>query len=415
MDWQARSADGPRSTRRWRTHAAHGEVSEGLALTAQGPHVQSSVFDTGTTDNRRTLIVSATTPNRSPRLVTLDGSEGEGGGQILRTALTLSLLTGIPFRIVKIRANRQKPGLRPQHLTAVEAAAALGNAEVTGAEVGSRDLTFRPATYTPADLDLDIGTAGSTAMVLQTLHLPIALRSASPIRVALSGGTFNTKAPSYPFLERTWRAHLAELGCPIALAMPKAGFFPRGGGRLDAWIEPAELRPISLTERGRIVRITGKAGVSGLRLSIAERLRERAEVRLSDDGIAGDAPISIETVEWKGPSPGAAIVLSVEYEGVAAPVTFVGLAERGKPADAVADEAVDELLAHDATQHGAVDPHSADQILIPLALATGESVYTVSEVTEHLRTNARTIQAFLNRRILIEEFDGDMPGLVMVS
>jgi RNA 3'-terminal phosphate cyclase (ATP) len=359
--------------------------------------------------------VSATTPNRSPRLVTLDGSEGEGGGQILRTALTLSLLTGTPFRIIKIRANRQKPGLRPQHLTAVEAAARLGNAEVTGAEVGSRDLVFRPGAYTPADLTLDIGTAGSTAMVLQTLHLPIALRSTSPVRITLSGGTFNTKAPSFPFLELTWRSHLAAMGCPIALSMPKAGFFPRGGGRLDAWIEPAELRPCTLTERGRIVRITGKAGVSGLRASIAERLRARAEERLSDDGIAGDAEISIETVEWKGPSPGAAIALSVQYKGVSAPATFVGLGERGKPADAVADEAVDELLAHDTTHQGAVDPHSADQILIPLALSTGVSVYTVSEVTEHLRTNARTIQAFVNRRIVVEEPDGDRPGRVTVG
>ena len=359
--------------------------------------------------------MSATTPNRAPRLVTLDGSEGEGGGQILRTALTLSLLTGTPFRIVKIRANRQKPGLRPQHLTAVEAAAALGNAEVTGAEVGSRDLVFRPGSYTPADLSLDIGTAGATALVLQTLHLPIALRAKSPVRVTLSGGTFNTKAPSFPFLESTWRAHLAELGCPIALTMPKAGFYPRGGGRLDAWIEPAELRSLNLTERGRIVRITGKAGVSGLKASIAERLKGRAEQRLSDDGIAGDAPIAIETIEWKGSSPGTAIVLSVEYEGVSAPATFIGLGERGKPADQVADEAVDELLAHDATHNGAVDPHSADQIMIPLALAPGTSVFTVSDVTEHLRTNARTVQAFLNRQIRVEEPDGNRPGRVVFS
>ena len=140
--------------------------------------------------------------------------EGEGGGQILRTALTLSLLTGRPFRIVKVRANRDKPGLRPQHLTAVQAAAELGDAEVSGAEVGSRDLTFRPGPYTPRDLSFDIGTAGSTALVLQTLHLPLALRADRPVRLTLTGGTFNATAPSFPFLEATWRAHLAALGMP---------------------------------------------------------------------------------------------------------------------------------------------------------------------------------------------------------
>jgi len=395
-------------------HAGHSDPIVPLIAAVQGPHLRPQISGTGTSAAERIFNVSATSPNRTPRLVTLDGSEGEGGGQILRTALTLSLLTGTPFRIVKIRANRQKPGLRPQHLTAVEAAAALGNAEVTGAEVGSRDLVFRPQSYTPRDLDLDIGTAGSTAMVLHTLHLPIALRAKTAVRVTLTGGTFNTKAPSYPFLESTWRAHMAALGCPIALTMPKAGFYPKGGGKLDAWIEPAELIPLNLNERGRIARITGIAGVSGLRASIAERIRARAMERLSDDGIAGDSEISIETVEWRGSSPGAAIALSVEYEGISAPATFVGLGERGKPADTVADEAVDELLAHDTTHNGAVDPHSADQIMIPLALVEGESVYSVSEVTEHLRTNARTIQAFLNRRIVVEEPEGDRPGLVTV-
>src|SRR4051812_25452296 len=160
-------------------------------------------------------ILAEEPPAVSTRLVTLDGSEGEGGGQILRTALTLSLLTGRPFRIVKIRANRDKPGLRPQHLTAVEAAAALGEAEVVGASVGSRDLTFRPGRYEPRDLTIDIGTAGATALVLQTLHLPLALRADRPVRITLAGGTFNEKAPSFPFLATTWRAHLSHLGAPV--------------------------------------------------------------------------------------------------------------------------------------------------------------------------------------------------------
>ena len=231
--------------------------------------------------------------------ITLDGSEGEGGGQILRTALTLSLLTGRPFRLVKVRANREKPGLRPQHLTAVLAAAELGGADASGAAVGSRDLTFRPGSYTPRDLAFDIGTAGATALVLQALHLPLALRSDRPVRVTLTGGTFNTKAPSYPFLESTWRAHLAALGAPVALAMPCAGFYPRGGGgRLDAWIEPATLRPLTLTDRGPLVRVDGVAGVAGLRPEIAERMRARVLDRLGD----GD--------RGRGPSERLAVVIA---------------------------------------------------------------------------------------------------------
>ena len=141
-------------------------------------------------------------------MVNLDGSRGEGGGQILRTALTLSLLTGRPFQIRQIRANRDRPGLRPQHLAAVQAAAELGHAEVSGASVGSRTLTFRPGEVEPRDLTIDIGTAGATALVLQTLHLPIALRAESGVRLTLEGGTFNLAAPSFPFLAETWARHL---------------------------------------------------------------------------------------------------------------------------------------------------------------------------------------------------------------
>jgi RNA 3'-terminal phosphate cyclase (ATP) len=343
----------------------------------------------------------------------LDGSHGEGGGQILRTALSLSLLTGRPFQIKRIRANRDKPGLRPQHLKAVESAAALGNAEVSGAQVGSRELTFRPGDYEARDLSIDIGTAGSTSLVLQTLHLPLAVRAGSAVRVVLTGGTFNPKAPAFPFLDRTWRAYLAAFGMPVALVMPAAGFYPRGGGRLDAWIEPANPQPWIQLDRGRLVRIRGMAGVANLSDDIAARMRDRALQRLEEQGVSAD--VSIEAVRWSSPGRGAALGLVAEHErGV--PATFVGLGERGKPAEEVADEAVDELLAFEAVDDGAVDPHSADQILLPLALSEGRSIYTVAEVTEHLRTNARTIRAFLDRPIQIEEPELEgQPGRVIVG
>jgi RNA 3'-terminal phosphate cyclase (ATP) len=379
----------PRPPRRWISHARHD-------VPGMAPHATSA-------RPRRTSQVS------QQGLVVLDGSQGEGGGQILRTALTLSLLTGRPFTINQLRANREKPGLRPQHMAAVEAAALLGEATVEGAVIGARELTFRPRPYTPRDLDINIGTAGATGLVLQTLHLPLALRSDRAVRLTLSGGTFNLKAPSFPFLETTWRSYLAAMGLPISLAMPQTGFFPRGGGRLDVWIEPAQPSPITLLDRGPLVRIRGVAGTANLhRNAVGERMRERAEARLAFLGL----PLSIEVAEWHGPSPGAAISLTAEHTDTLA--TFVGLGALGKPAESVADEAVDELLTYQEAS-GAVDAHSADQLLLPLALAEGGSVYTVAEITDHLQTNVDTIRAFLDRPIRIEKPEGDRPGRIVIA
>jgi RNA 3'-terminal phosphate cyclase (ATP) len=426
MDWRTLSGgwgvgdtegNGPvKPPRRWIAHAPH--AADAIAAPHRPrPHPGSrsrGEIRTVSTSGPASLSLS----DSPPRLVTLDGSRGEGGGQILRTALTLSLLTGRPFRIVKIRANRDRPGLRPQHLRAVTGAAELGHATVIGASVGSRDLTFRPSAYTPGDLQIEIGTAGSTALVLQTLHLAVALRCDRPVRLALSGGTFNPSAPSFPFLDTTWRAHLAALGAPIALAMPRAGFYPRGGGLLDAWIEPAQLRPLALTDRGPLVKIRGVAGVAHLNPSIAERMRARALDRLADCGLAAEAEVEVEITPADWPAlphvQGAALTLTAE-SARGAPATFIGLGERGKPAEAVADEAVAELLDFLAAPAGAVDPHSADQILLPLALAPGRSEYTVTAVTEHLRTNVATLRAFLDRDIRLEEPTDDRPGRVVVA
>jgi RNA 3'-terminal phosphate cyclase (ATP) len=343
--------------------------------------------------------------------IELDGSRGEGGGQILRTALSLSLLTGRPFRMKKIRANRSKPGLRPQHLKAVESAALVGQAQVTGAAVGARELTFGPTQYVPCDLAIDIGTAGSTGLVLQTLHLPLAMRAELPVSVVLSGGTFNPMAPAFSFLETTWRGYLSAFRMSIDLAMPAAGFYPRGGGKLEATISPATPAHFVQTTRAALLKLRGLAGVSNLSDDIARRMQKRATSRLAATGLACE----IELVRWPGPGQGAAIALIAEHKG-AVPVTFVGLGERGRPSEAVADEAVDQLLAFEAVADAAVDLHSADQILLSLAFAPGRSEFTVSEVTEHLRTNVHTIRAFLDRSITIEEPPGEnQPAKVVIE
>lgn len=388
------------AARRWRMHARHDEAS--------APHERPRTGGTV-----REMVVMGRSSSGRERLLTLDGSQGEGGGQILRTALSLSLLTGRPFRLNHIRANRQSPGLRPQHLTAVLAAAALCDAELRGAEVGSRDLTFWPGAIVPRDAQFDIGTAGATALVLHTLHLPLALRSESAVRLILTGGTFNTKAPSFPYLERTWAGAMRSIGLPLAVAMPAAGFYPIGGGRLEAWIEPGTPRPLVCTDRGSLLRITGIAGVANLAgREIAERLRERALDRLAERGIEAE----ITLADWPSRGRGAALALTAGHEGgPATSATFVGLGERGKPAARVADEAVDELFAHlDAPGTGAIDPYLADQLLLPLSMAEGRSVYTVSAIDAHLRTNAETIRAFLDREIRVEE-SPDGGGRVVVG
>ena len=402
MDWQLGSwgrtgARPTASTKRWVTHARHD---------APGPHRE--VARPRTETGRRAGGVAVASEPGS-KLVTLDGSSGEGGGQILRTALTLSLLTGRPFRIAKIRANREKPGLRPQHLKAVEAAAMLGNAEVVGGSVDSRDLTFRPGTLEPRDLRIDIGTAGATALVLQTLHLPLALRAPGPIRLTLTGGTYNESAPSFPFLEATWRGYLAAIGLPVSLGMPKAGFYPEGGGRLEAWIEPATPRPLVLEDRGELVKVRGMAETIRLP-GVGRRMADRAVECLASRGIEAE----VGACQLQGIGPGASIALVAEFSN-APPATFVGLGKQGKPAEAVADEAVDQLLGHLEAGPTAVDLHSADQILLPLVFAEGRSVFTVAEMTEHLRTNVATILAFLDRSIRIEEAKDGPGGRVIVG
>ena len=340
----------------------------------------------------------------------LDGSHGEGGGQILRTALTLSLLTGRPFRMTRIRANRDKPGLRPQHLTAVEAAAILGQPR-SSAPRSVRVSCFSTGRVLPRDLTIDIGTAGSTGLVLQTLHLPLAMRADSAPGRACRG-TFNPKAPlicswTPPGAPTSTRSECqSRWRCRRPDSIPAAADNSKPGSSRPspAWVQ---------THRGPLRRVHGVAGVANLRDDIARRMRDRAMRRLRTR--ADRFAVEIELVRWSSPGQGAALSVTGEHEG-GVPATFVGLGERGKPSEEVADEAVDPLLAFEAVDQGAVDPHSADQILLPLALAEGRSIYTVSEVTEHLRTNVATIAAFLDRPITIEEpTDLVSPGRVVIG
>jgi len=342
-------------------------------------------------------------------VVRIDGSYGEGGGQVLRTSLALSAITGRPVTIEGIRAGRPRPGLAAQHLAAVRAAAEVSGARVEGARKGSTALSFEPAGVRPGRYRLDIGTAGAATLVLQTVVLPLALAPGSS-DVRVTGGTHVPWSPPYHYLELQWAPVLRELGVHLDLALEAAGFYPRGGGRVRALVTPARapLRPLRRVDRGALVRIEGLAGSARLPGHVTERM-----ARAAREGLGGlGCPVEVGRVRLDAPSPGAFLVLRATCEG--ATLTVSALGERGKPAEQVAAEAVSELRRVLGTG-ACTDPHLADQILLPLALARGESELTTARVTRHLTTNAWVIRQFLPDALIEVEGEEGGPGRVRVG
>ncbi len=332
-------------------------------------------------------------------MIELDGAAGEGGGQILRTSLSLSLITGQAFHLRNVRAKRAKPGLQAQHLTGVRAAAAIGQAQVRGASIGSTDLLFEPGPVSPGKYHFAIGTAGATALVLHTLYLPLALAGGTS-ELTLEGGTHVRAAPCFHFLDVTWRAYMALLGLDIKLRLLRPGFFPRGGGLVQATIAPCgEPRPWCLEEspvasRGQIL-----SAVAGLPPAIAQRQSRRASKCLRDLKLQ----VEVQEESWPG---GPGTLLAITLNTVPVPTLLFGLGERGKPAERVADEAADQIADFLTARRAAaaVDVYSGDQLLLPLSLAKGASQYRVAAVTSHLQTNVAVIRKFVDRLI---EIDGD--------
>lgn len=340
--------------------------------------------------------------------VDLDGSLGEGGGQILRSSLTLSLLTGKPFRLHNIRAGRAKPGLQPQHLMSVRAAAAVGQAKTLGASQGSSELQFEPGQVSAGSYRFDIGTAGSTGLVLQTILLPLALRGREHSAIVITGGTHVRASPCHHFLEITWAGYLGQLGLQVSLAMRRPGFYPRGGGEIEAHIPPVRnIAPVVLPAgNAPLTEVAGFSAVAGLPDDIARRQARRAEFRLKQAKLRAD----IRTETWPG-GPGTVLALILPTHPV--PTLFAALGERGKRAERVADEAVDDTLAYLAAGGTGVDHHSADQILLPLTFADGPSAYQTSCITQHLLTNIAVIRRFVDREITHSGNQGE-PGRVEI-
>lgn len=322
--------------------------------------------------------------------IPVDGSYGEGGGQILRTSLSLSVLTGQPVEITHIRAGRSKPGLQPQHLAAVRAAAQICAANMEDDAVGSTRLFFAPqAPAAPGQYRFAIGTAGAVPLVMQTVLLPLALANA-PSQVTVIGGTHVPHAPTTNYLSDFYGALLERQGVSIRFHSPSAGFNPKGGGALQAEIEPVStLQPIDLVERGSLESLTSHIITAHLPVDVSKRGEAAVLRRLS--AFSKDRVV-VQRDEVSSLGPGAAIVLIARTENSIAGFSAIGA--RGRPMEAVADKACDEFLAW-WNSGAACDEHGADQLVLPMSLVPQESRWTTPRVTDHLRTVLWTVQQFL--------------------
>jgi RNA 3'-terminal phosphate cyclase (ATP) len=321
---------------------------------------------------------------------------GEGGGQILRSALALSMITREPIHIQNIRAGRSKPGLLRQHLAAVRAAGTISGAQLGGDDLGSRELWFKPGPTQPGKYQFDIGSAGSTTLVLQTI-LPPLLRAQQPSSLTLLGGTHNPHAPPVDFLERAFLPIIERIGPRVSLRLARYGFYPAGGGRLLVDIKPAPLAAVHLSERGEIRRCSARAVVAGLEPLIAERELAvvRQELAWPDENLES---IQVEP----GQGPGNVLTLLVESEHVAE--VFTGFGQRGVRAEVVAEGAVQSVRRY--LEAGVpVGSYLADQLLLPLALAGGGSFVTQS-LSQHAETNISVIEMFLGVRFAVRELEG---------
>lgn len=342
--------------------------------------------------------------------VGIDGGTGEGGGQIIRTTLSLSALLGVPFHIENIRKNRPKPGLRAQHLAAVRVVKAISNARVEGDEIGSMRLLFEPRGREPGTYRFDIGTAGATPLVLQAL-LPPLLFAGKASHVSLSGGTHVPISPPFDFMQKVFIPFLSEMGIEVRASIRTYGFYPRGGGEIEADIEPVRpgpLGPLDVPDKKAIWAIRGISAVSNLPLSIAERQKSAALEVLKELPVRAE----IESTSVV-PSPGTGTFIFLEARGGACRGGFSSIGIRGKRAEAVGKEAASGLLEY-YRRPGCVDPNLADQMVLYLALAGGTSSFFTTEVTPHLLTNLAVVEKFVAAKSRVEGTVGS-PGRVTIT
>jgi RNA 3'-terminal phosphate cyclase (ATP) len=327
-------------------------------------------------------------------MIVIDGSEGEGGGQVLRTALALSLVTGKPFRIEKIRANRSRTGVMRQHVTAVEAACAIGGTECEELAVGASELGFTPGSVVPGEHRFAVGTAGSTSLVLQTVLPPLMLADA-PSRLVLEGGTHNIYAPPFDFIDRVFLPILNRMGPRISARLVRPGFYPAGGGRIEVEIEPSRsLSRLDLLERGELRSVEARALVAALPGEIAVRELEAVAKVLG-------WPQEVLRIEQLAERSGPGNIVMLEAVFDHATEMMSGFGKLGVPAQTVGTQAAKRMAGYLASK-AVAGPYLADQLLLPFALAGGGSFTTVKP-SQHSRTAAEVIARFLNVEVRFEE------------
>jgi RNA 3'-terminal phosphate cyclase (ATP) len=336
-------------------------------------------------------------------MLTIDGSMGEGGGQIVRSSLALALVTGKAVTLENIRARRKKPGLARQHLTAVAAAAEVGRAEVEGAAIGSQRLVFRPQGIEPGNYHFPVGTAGSTTLVLQTV-LPALLVARGESNLVLEGGTHNPMAPPYDFLARAYLPLVNRMGPTVEAVLERPGFYPAGGGRMSVRIQPAEaLGRMELEERGGIVARRVRALVANLPRHIAERECRTIAAE------SGWEPSSFAVEELKASrGPGNAVMIDVQSQHVCE--VFTGFGELGVRAEQVALRAWHEACRYLASSVP-VGEHLADQLLLPLGIAahhgTGGGHFRTLALSQHATTHIDVLRQFMDIDVQVEVLGED--------
>lgn len=339
-------------------------------------------------------------------MLTVDGSHGEGGGQVLRTALSLAAVRGQDVTIESIRAGRPKPGLQRQHLTCVRAVAELGAADVEGAEIGSQRVVIRPGTLEGGEFIFEVGSgAGSAMLILQTILPPLCF-APRPSRVTIRGGTHNPWAPPFDYIDRVFLPTVAQLGVRARASLRTAGWYPKGGGEIVLEVTPVTgLAAADWSDRGALEGVDFLCVRSNLPAHVAERQCSTARQRLADAG----APVHVMERELASIGPGTMSLAVARCRGGIA--GFSALGERGKPAEKVALEACEALLRF-LRSGAALDEHLADQVLLYAALADGETRFTTPSLTQHLLTNVWVIEQFLGERFGVEARPGDLGSLV---
>jgi RNA 3'-terminal phosphate cyclase (ATP) len=347
------------------------------------------------------------------RLMEVDGSYSEGGGQILRTSLALSAILEKPAAITHIREKRPNPGLRPQHLAGVKALAEIAEAEVEGAHVGSSKVSFIPRKISPGNYQFNVAderrSAGSVTLLLQTLLPPLCL-SREVSRLTLRGGTHVPWSPPFHYVSDVLSPILKRMGIHIETRLERWGWYPKGGGIVQIEITPpGAFRPVTLIERGSLVKIRGLSAISGLPKHVAERQRDHASRRIEKE-LRIEAEIE-SLYDVPGEGPGSFLFLVAESEkGIAG---FSSLGARGRRAEEVANGSVDAMIDY-IESDGCVDPHLADQLLIFMTLSEGTSSFTTSRVTNHLITNLWAIQQWTDLKITLSGVLGEK-GTVVIS